>query len=49
MVEDNLPNLLTAKRLGVRTVWISKTTRCPPYVDARLSSVLELPRYLRRL
>lgn len=49
MVEDNLPNLFTAKRLGVRTVWISKTTRCPPYVDARLSSVLELPRYLRRL
>lgn len=49
MVEDNLPNLLTAKRLGVRTVWISRNSRCPAYVDARLTSVLELPRYLGRL
>ncbi|MGB4466802.1 MAG: pyrimidine 5'-nucleotidase [Azovibrio sp.] len=49
LVEDSLPNLRTAKRLGTRTVWISRASRCPPYVDARLRSVLELPRYLRQL
>ena len=49
MVEDSLDNLRTAKRLGARTVWISRETRCPPYVDVRLGSVLELPRQLRRL
>ena len=49
MVEDSLPNLRTAKRLGARTLWISRETRCPPYVDVRLRSVLDLPRQLHRL
>lgn len=48
MVEDSLENLRTAKRLGMKTVWISRTTRCPAYVDARMASVLALPSYLGR-
>lgn len=49
MVEDTLANLLTAKQLGMRTVWISRTPRSAAYVDLRLKSVLELPRKLPRL
>lgn len=49
MVEDSLPNLVTAKKLGMKTVWINSGTRQPPYVDARMGSVLELSRYLRQL
>ena len=49
MVEDSLPNLKTAKRLGMKTVWVSASTRRPPYVDVRVASVLDLPRHLGRL
>ena len=49
MVEDTLPNLKTAKRLGMKTVWVSACTRQPPCVDVRLASVLDLPRRLSRL
>ena len=51
MVEDSLANLATAKRLGMKTVWINPGARLrrPPYVDAALDSVLELPRWLGRL
>jgi putative hydrolase of the HAD superfamily len=49
MVEDTLPNLKMAKRLGMKTVWVSASTRQPPYVDVRLASVLDLPRRLGRL
>ena len=49
MVEDSLPNLKTAKRLGMKTVWVSASTRQPPYVDVRLASILDLPRQLARL
>lgn len=49
MVEDNLPNLVTAKRLGMKTVWVSACTRRPPYADVKVSSVLELPKRLGRL
>jgi putative hydrolase of the HAD superfamily len=49
MVEDSLPNLQTAKRLGMKTVWVSTSTRQPPYVDVRLASVLDLPQRLSRL
>ena len=44
LVEDSAENLKTAKRLGMRTVWISREARCPAWVDLRLKSVLELPR-----
>ena len=49
MVEDTLANLKTAKRLGMKTVWVSASTRRPPCVDVRLASVLDLPRRLGRL
>ncbi|MEK6664193.1 MAG: pyrimidine 5'-nucleotidase [Pseudomonadota bacterium] len=46
MVEDDLDNLRTAKRLGMRTVWVTTSTKSPPYVDVRLQSVLQLRRVL---
>lgn len=49
MVEDTLPNLKTAKRLGMKTVWVSACTRQAAYVDVRLTSVLGLPGRLGRL
>ncbi len=49
MVEDSLPNLKAAKRLGMKTVWVSAGTCQPPYVDVRLVSVLDLPRHIPRL
>ena len=42
MLEDNLAALMTAKRLGMRTIWISKKLKKPNFVDYRLSSVLGL-------
>ncbi|NOT67984.1 MAG: pyrimidine 5'-nucleotidase [Methylophilaceae bacterium] len=44
MVEDSLPALMTAKRLGMKTVYVTPTLQKPSYVDARISSVLALPR-----
>ena len=49
MVEDTLLNLKAAKRLDMKTVWVSTSTRQPPYVDVRVPSVLDLPRRLGRL
>ncbi len=49
LVEDSAENLRTARRLGMRTVWISREARCPAWVDLRLKSVLELPRHLGAL
>jgi putative hydrolase of the HAD superfamily len=48
-VEDSLANLRAAKRLGMRTVLISRAPRVPAYVDLRLESVLDLPRALNRI
>jgi putative hydrolase of the HAD superfamily len=42
MLEDNLPALMTAKRLGMKTVWVSKSLSKPSFVDRRISSVLAL-------
>lgn len=44
MVEDSLPALRTAKRLGMKTVYVTKTLNKPNYVDARINSVLALTR-----
>lgn len=44
MVEDSLPNLKAAKRLGMRTVWISHAARRPAYVDVRVRQLQELLR-----
>ena len=43
MVEDSLPALKTAKRLGMKTVYINSGARRPSFVDLRLNSVLALP------
>ncbi|NTV09238.1 MAG: pyrimidine 5'-nucleotidase [Zoogloea sp.] len=49
MVEDSAENLLTAKRLGMRTVWISRSLKRPQWVDLQLRSILELARKHPRL
>lgn len=42
MLEDNLPALQTAKRLGMRTIWVTKKLHKPNFVDYRINSVLAL-------
>jgi putative hydrolase of the HAD superfamily len=42
MLEDNLSALMTAKRLGMKTIWITKKLQKPNFVDYRLSEVLAL-------
>ena len=49
MVEDSLANLVTAKRLGIRTVWVSTGLRRSTHVDVRLPRVTRLPAFLGRL
>jgi putative hydrolase of the HAD superfamily len=43
MLEDNLAALMTAKRLGIKTIWVSQKLSKPNFVDFRLSSVSALP------
>lgn len=43
MVEDSLPNLVTAKKLRMKTVWVSTGLRQSPFVDVKIASVLDLP------
>jgi putative hydrolase of the HAD superfamily len=47
-VDDILENLRTAHRLGMSTVWVSRSGRRAPFVDLRISSVIELPRLVFR-
>jgi putative hydrolase of the HAD superfamily len=49
MVEDSLRNLRTAKRLGMKTVWVNPGPRSPGWVDVRVGSVLQLPAQAHRL
>ena len=53
MVEDNLDNLKTAKRLGMKTVWVTGAAvaqgRAPGYVDNTVRSVAQLPSLLAQL
>jgi putative hydrolase of the HAD superfamily len=42
LLEDSLPALMTAKRLGMTTIWVSKQLQKPNFVDYRLSTVLAL-------
>ncbi len=49
MVEDSLQNLATAKRMGMKTVWVSTRTRCSPYADVRIARLRDLPAHLGRL
>jgi putative hydrolase of the HAD superfamily len=49
MVEDTRENLRPAKRMGMKTVWVTCEPRTPAYVDVKIASVLALPRMLGRL
>lgn len=49
MVEDSLENLRIAKKLGMKTVWVSTAPRRPAYVDASITSVVRLPRLAHTL
>lgn len=49
MIEDSAENLMTAKQLGMRTVWVNRSQRHLPYVDAKIRDVTELPRLRGRL
>jgi putative hydrolase of the HAD superfamily len=49
MIEDSLDNLLVAKRLGMRTVWVNDGKQNSPYVDVKINDVMQLPRMLGRL
>jgi putative hydrolase of the HAD superfamily len=48
MVDDMLDNLRTAHRLGMSTVWVSTARRRVPFVDLRITSVIDLPRLVFR-
>jgi putative hydrolase of the HAD superfamily len=49
MVEDSLENLRTAKRLGMKTVWVDQSSRAPAWVDANIRHIVRLPRLLHLL
>ncbi len=49
MIEDSLANLVTAKKLRMKTVWVSTGLRQSPFVDVKISSVLQLPQRCARL
>ncbi len=44
MVEDTLDNLRTAKKLGMRTVWVSRAHNAPGYVDVTVRNMRALAR-----
>jgi putative hydrolase of the HAD superfamily len=49
MVEDSLENLRTAKKLGMKTVWISRTKRVPGYVDVGVTGIAGISNYATTL
>ena len=49
MVEDSLANLSTAKKLGMKTVWVSAGLRRSVHADVKLNAITLLPQYLGRL
>ena len=49
MVEDSLVNLRTAKRLGMRTVWVGAAAKAPAHVDVSIRHVAQLPHMLGSL
>jgi len=49
MVEDSLENLRTARRLGMKTVWVSESNCAPAWVDATVRQLYRLPRLLHLL
>lgn len=49
LVEDSIANLRTAKKLGLKTVLVSRGPGRPAYADVMIGSVLELRRVAPRL
>jgi putative hydrolase of the HAD superfamily len=49
MVEDSLENLRTAKKLGMKTVWVSRAERVPGYVDVRVQGMAALSSHAAHL
>lgn len=49
MIEDTLDNLRTAKKLGMKTVWVTRAAKAPGYVDVSITGLRCLPRMLARL
>ncbi len=39
----------TAKKLGMKTVWVTSAARTPGYVDASIPNLRQLPRMLAQL
>ncbi len=48
-VDDIPDNLRAAHRLGMSTVWVSRSSRRLPFVDLRVASVIDLPRLVFRI
>lgn len=46
MVEDSLENLQAAKRLGMRTVWVSAGSKYSACVDVKIRNIMQLLRTL---
>ena len=42
MIEDSLSNLVMAKRLGMHTLWVTRSLRNSPWVDHKLRSITDL-------
>ncbi|MFA6972133.1 MAG: pyrimidine 5'-nucleotidase [Gallionella sp.] len=49
MVEDSLENLVAAKRLGMRTVWVNESDKYPSCVDVKISDITQLPGVMYRV
>lgn len=49
MVEDSLENLRTAKKLGMRTVWVNAGQQNEACVDVKVKNVMQLPNMLHRI
>lgn len=49
MVEDSLENLRTAKKLGMRTVWVHAGRQNEACVDVKVNNVMQLPNRLHRI
>lgn len=49
LVEDSADNLLTAKRLGMRTVLVGRHLGQPAHVDLRIDSILDLRRAIGKV
>jgi putative hydrolase of the HAD superfamily len=48
-VEDSLENLRTAKKLGMRTVWVNAGQQNEACVDVKVKNVMQLPNRLNRI